>query len=266
MRLRELSIIQYQNVSPKPHPSRLWLSVESFKKQLEYISTNGFQVLSMDDAIQYMVRERDAIKSRPISMTFDNGYLDFYDKAFPLLSKHRFPATLLISPLKVGKHRQIGDQKIPYLTWDLLKELAEKGIDIGAYEDDAWNVNNLPEEVVLRHVTEYKKDLEDKLGKEIRYFGVKEGVPNQKMRDRLISEGYRAFLTECPTNQKADLHAIGRIQVDDDDFNIFLTKISKTYLFFKDKKSWKYIREYSLDKLAHRLSEAFDRMRGIKTH
>jgi peptidoglycan/xylan/chitin deacetylase (PgdA/CDA1 family) len=251
MRLRELSIIQYQNISPKPHPSPLWLSVESFEKQLEYISMNDFQVLSIDDALQYMVREGDTIRSRPISFTFDNGYLDFYDKAFPILSKHHFPATLLISPLKVGKHRDIGDQK-------------DEGIKIGVYEDDAWNLNNLPEEKVLRHVTEYKKELEDKLGKEIHYFGVKEGVPNQKIRDLLISEGYRAFLTECPTNQKADLYAIGRIQVDDDDFNIFLTKISKTYLFFKDKKSWKYIREYSLDKHAHRLSEAFDRMKGIK--
>jgi peptidoglycan/xylan/chitin deacetylase (PgdA/CDA1 family) len=225
---------------------------------------NDFQVLSMDDAVQFMEKEGEPMRSRPISFTFDNGYLDFYDHAFPILSKHHFPATLLISPPRVGKHREIGDRKIPYLTWDLLKELAEMGIEIGAYEDAAWNLNNLPEEMVLQHVTEYKKELENKLGKEIHYFGVKEGVPNQKIRDLLISQGYRAFLTECPTNQKADLYAIGRIQVDDDDFNIFLTKISKTYLFFKDKRSWRYIREYSLDKLAHRLSEAFDRMRGIK--
>jgi peptidoglycan/xylan/chitin deacetylase (PgdA/CDA1 family) len=264
MRLRELSIIQYQNISPRPHPSPLWLSLESFEKQLEYISMNDFQVLSMDDALKYMVREGSTIRSRPISLTFDNGYLDFYDKAFPILSKHHVPATLLISPLKVGKHREIGDQKIPYLTWDIVRELADKGIEIGAYEDDAWSLNNLPEERVLQHVTEYKKELEDQLGKGVHYFGVKEGIPSEKIRDLLISEGYRAFLTECPTNQKADLYAIGRIQVDDDDFNIFLTKISKTYLFFKDKRSWKYIREYSLDKLAHRLSEGFDRMRGIK--
>lgn len=266
MRLRELSIIQYQNISPKPHPTPYWLSPKSFEKQLEYFSKNDFQVLTMDDSIRYMMKEGDTIRNRPISLTFDNGYLDFYDKAFPILSKHRFPATLLISPLKIGKHREIGEQKIPYLTWGLLREMAAEGIKIGAYEDDAWNVNQLPEDAVLRHVTEYKKELEDKLGTEIHYFGVKEGVPSQKIRDHLISEGYRAFLTECPTKQKPDLFAIGRIQVDDDDFNIFLTKISKTYLFFKDKRSWKYIREYSLDKLAHKLSESLDRIRRTKTH
>jgi hypothetical protein len=99
---------------------------------------------------------------------------------------------------------------------------------------------------------------------EIRYFGIKEGVPNNKIRDLLLSEGYRAFLTECPTNQKPDLYSIGRIQVDDDDFNIFLTKISRTYLFFEDRKSWKYIREYKLDKLAHKASESWDKIRGVE--
>ena len=224
MRLRELSIIQYQNISPKPHPSRLWLSVESFKKQLEYISMNDFQVLSIDDALQYMKREKEIKRKRPISLSFDNGYLDYYDKAFPVLSQHGFPSTLLISPRKVGKERTMGNQKIPYLTWDQLRELADRGVIIGAYEDESWNINEIAEQLVLRHVIEYKKDLEDKLGMEIRYFGVKEGVPNQEVRDRLISEGYRALLTQCPTNQKSDLIAIGRIQVDDDDFNIFLTK------------------------------------------
>ena len=259
-------MIQYQNVSPGPHPSRLWLTVGSFEKQLEYISLNGFRVLSTDDAIHYMVRKREVTMGRPISLSFDNGYLDFYDKAFPILSDHDFPATLLISPRKVGTQRSFGEKKVPYLTWNQLRELVEKGVGIGAYEDNAWNIKNISEELVLRHVAEYKKDLEDKLGSEIRYFGVKEGVPNKKIRDRLISEGYRAFLTQCPTNQKPDLYAIGRIQVDDDDFNIFLTKISKTYLFFKDKKSWKYVRKYGLDKLAHRISETFDRLRGNRTH
>jgi hypothetical protein len=58
------------------------------------------------------------------------------------------------------------------------------------------------------------------------------------------------------------VYAVGRVQVDDDDFNIFLTKVSRTYLFFKDKKSWRYIREYRLDRLAHKLSEIHDRIRS----
>jgi len=266
LNLRELSIIQYQNVSDKPHLDRLWLSIGSFKKQLEYLAINDFLLLSMDEAIDYMERKNDLKDVRPVSLTFDNGYTDFYELAYPLLSRHHFPGTVLISPTKVGKEISYGPDEVHYLTWDRLRELCKNNMTIGAYEDDAWNINDIPEDVVQRHISEYKKKLEDKLGVGIHYFGVKEGVPNQKIRDLLISEGYRAFLTECPTNRKPDLYSIGRIQVDDDDFNIFMTKISRTYLFFKDRKSWKYIRTFHLDKVAHRISEAYDRIRGTASH
>ncbi len=266
MRLRELSIIQYQNISKNPHLYRLWLSVDAFGQQLDYLVMNNFLFLSMDDAIQYMERKGEIKNRRPISLTFDNGYSEFYEHVFPILSKHHLPGTVLISPPKVGKTVDFGSSRVGYLTWGHLEELIKNNITIGAYEDASWNINNIPGEVAQRHIIEYKKTLEDKLGVEIRYFGVKEGVPDPKIRDLFISEGYRAFLTECPINRKPGLYSIGRILVDDDDFNIFLTKISKTYLFFKDKKSWKYIRQYSLDKLAHRLSETYDKIRGRDSH
>ncbi len=266
MRLKELTIIQYQNVCKNPEVYRLWLSIDSFQRQIEYLTANKFQLLSMDDAIHYMEREKTIEAGRPISLTFDNGYQDFYENVFPVLSQKHYPAAILISPPKVGKSATIGTTQVDHLSWSTLKELRRNDIIIGAYEDSAWNINDIPEDVVREHIVAYKKILEDKLGEEIRYFGVKEGVPNSAIRDLLMAEGYRAFLTECPTNRKPDLYAIGRIQVDDDDFNIFLTKISRTYLFFKDKKSWKYIRDYSLDKVAHKISETYDSLRGRGPH
>jgi peptidoglycan/xylan/chitin deacetylase (PgdA/CDA1 family) len=260
MRLRTLSIIQYQNITDNTRLNRLWLPVDAFRKQLEYLDRNDFRILSMDQAIKYMERTARIKKGRPISLTFDNGYLDFYEKAFPLLRDYGFPCTVLVSPPRIGESLTMGANEVPYLDWDMLRQLAREGMTIGAYEDAKWNVNDIPGAVLRRHIVDYKKVLEDRLGMEIRYFGVKEGVPSHGIRDLLVSEGYRAFLTECPTNRGPDLYSIGRIQVDDDDFNIFLTKISRTYLFFKDKRSWKYIREYSLDKLAHRISETYDKI------
>lgn len=263
MRLRELSIIQYQNVCKNSQLDRLWLSVQAFGSQMDYFATGDWAVLSMDEAIDFMERKQTIRNCRPVSLTFDNGYWDFYSSVFPILSEYSCPATVLISPARVGKSFDIGSNQVPYLTWSALKELSKHNVAVGAYEDGSWNLNDIPEEKVRKNIIEYKKILEDKLGVPIRYYGVKEGVPNDQTRDLLISEGYRAFLTECPTNRRPDLYSIGRIQVDDDDFNIFLTKISRTYLYFKDKKSWKYIREYSLDKAFHRMSEAYDKLRGL---
>ena len=262
IKLKELSIIQYQNVSATPHVHKLWLSIDAFTNQMEYLAENDFQLLSIDDALQAMERKKRITNGRPISLTFDNGYQDFQEHIFPLLSKYHFPATVLINPLRVEKPVKIGNNSVQYLSWSTLREMIRNNVTIGAYEDDHWNINDIPQDLVQEHITAYKKILEDELGVEITYFGVKEGVPNSKIRGFLVSQGYRAFLTQCPTNRKPDLYSVGRIQVDDDDFNIFLTKLSKTYLLFKDKKSWKYIRKYSLDKVAHRLSENYERLRG----
>jgi peptidoglycan/xylan/chitin deacetylase (PgdA/CDA1 family) len=170
MRLRELSIIQYQNVSKNPDTYRLWLSVDSFQKQIEYLTANKFQLLSMDDAIHYMERKRRIENGRPISLTFDNGYQDFYENVFPILTQNQYPATILVSPSKVGKSATIETTQVDHLSWSALEELRKNDIIIGAYEDSAWNINDIPEEVVRKHIVEYKKILEDKLGEEICYF------------------------------------------------------------------------------------------------
>lgn len=264
MRLRDLSIIQYQNISRRDHIYRLWLPLDAFRRQMEYFASGGFRILTMDEALRYMQKTSPRGAACPIALTFDNGFRDFYEEAYPLLMEHGFPGTLLVSPEKVGKKITIAGNEVSYVTWEMLREMADGDITIGAYEDGHWNINKIPEDRVRRHVIEYKKQLEDGLGTEIQYFGVKEGVPNGSIRALIKSQGYRAFLTQCPTNRRPDLLAIGRIQVDDDDFNIFLTKVSKTYLFFKDKRSWKYIRKYRLDRVAHRASETFDRIRGVK--
>lgn len=218
----------------------------------------------MDEAIDFMKRKQVVSEGRSISLTFDNGFKEIYHEVFPLSLEYNFPLTVLISPLKVDKDDNSPKDQDKYLTWNNLKELSHHRVTIGAFDDASLNVNNIPENIFKNHIIEFKKMLEDKLGFEIKYFGVKEGIPNKRLRELIISEGYKAFLTECPTYRKADLYSIGRIQVDDDDFNIFLTKISRTYLFFKDRRSWKYIRKYRLDKVFHHLSEAFDRLRGIK--
>jgi hypothetical protein len=261
MKYRNLTILQYQNITPRHHLHRLWLSSQAFEKQLAHLVENGFDVLDMTDAVRYMKGEKITEK-RPIALSFDNGYEDLYDHAFPMLAEYRLPCTLLLNPEKAGTSALIGGKRVSYLGWEQLRALSRNDVRIGVYEDAAWNINQIPEHMVMRHIVDFKNLMEDKLGMEVRYSGVKEGVPNQSIRRLLRSQGYDAFLTECPTNQKPDVYAVGRVQVDDDDFNIFLTKVSRTYLFFKDKKSWKYIREYSLDKLAHKLSEAYDRIRS----
>lgn len=260
--MRALTILQFHNITPMHQTYRLWLPVRAFKAQLRHLQRSAMKIVGIEDALAYMRRQLHGGGARPISLTFDNGFADFHRHVLPLLAESGTPAAVLISPDRVGTSVRIGGTKIDFLSKAQLRELDGFGIAVGAYEDMAWNINKIEQATVRMHVRQYKRRLEDILGKPVKYFGVKEGVPSLQIRKLLVETGYDAFLTQCPTHRSPDPYAVGRVQVDDDDFNIFLTKISGTYLFFKDKRSWRYIREYKLDRVAHRLSEALDRLRG----
>jgi peptidoglycan/xylan/chitin deacetylase (PgdA/CDA1 family) len=259
---KDISVIQFHNITKNEPTYRLWLPLQAFRAYFSYLMKNGYALIGIGEALEKLRGQGRPSKRRPISLTFDHGYASFYDHVYPLLKETGTPATVLISPGKVGKTVPFQDGTVAHLHAHQLREMADNEIAVGAYEDTAWNINEIDPGTVRRHIRQYKGRLEDITGREVKYFGVKEGVPSTKVRDLLIASGYEAFLTQCPTHRSPDPYAVGRIQVDDDDFNIFLTKISKTYLFFKDKRSWRYIREYKLDRVAHRLSETLDRLRG----
>ena len=117
------------------------------------------------------------------------------------------------------------------------------------------------ENAIKDSIEQAMKIMDRKIDTPIKYCAFREGIPKKPLWEFLQTKGFDAVFTQTPTNRRAAMDGIGRIQVDDDDHNIFLTKISKTYLFFKDKPSWKYIRKHGVDKLAHRISETLNRVR-----
>jgi peptidoglycan/xylan/chitin deacetylase (PgdA/CDA1 family) len=89
MKLRDLSVIQYQNVSATPHLNKLWISVGAFQEQTRHFAESNLQFLSIDEALDFMERKKTVTDGRPISLTFDNGYQDFQENILPVLSKHQ---------------------------------------------------------------------------------------------------------------------------------------------------------------------------------
>ncbi len=265
MKFKKMHIFQYHNVCENAQQNEDWITPFAFKTQMSHLAENNFSVLSADEAVKYMEKTSQEIYENPVSLTFDNGFSDIYKEVFPVLNEFKFPALIFISPNNIGQSKTIANEHMSFLTLDALREMAACNMTIGVYEDDKRNVNHVPEDVLKNHIVDYKKKLEDMLGTEIKYFAAREGVPNKHIKEFLKSEGYKAFFIQSPTNKRNDLFSIGRIQVDDEDFNIFSIKISKTYLSFKDRRSWKYIRKYKLDRVVHRMSEAYNRIRDASS-
>ena len=105
--------------------------------------------------------------------------------------------------------------------------------------------------------------LEDGLGRPVRYYAYMEGYPEGALRRWFIEEGFEVVLTQCPTFRwRSDPYRIGRIQVDDGDPNILITKASDFYLFFKDTRVRRIIWGFRVDRLMHRFYALFEKERG----
>jgi len=165
----------------------------------------------------------------------------------------------------MGRERTIGGVAMPCLSWDEVHEIAENGMGIGllAYEGRSLK-RQYDEQSIKESVFISLKIMKKNFNGNVGYCAFKEGAPEKLLWNFLRTQGFQAIFTQTPTNRRPTLSGIGRIQIDDDDDNIFLAKISKIYLFFKDKRSWKYIRKYKIDKLAHRISKTLDRIKRNK--
>jgi hypothetical protein len=260
--MREIPVLLYHNVGDYP-PEMMedGIAAQAFTRQMQYLSTNGYQIVTLDDAVGHLAGTK-RLRDRSLVITIDGGYEDAILNVAPVLRQYQFPAVFFIAPEFIGGERAIRGNPIRCLTWQEVRELNESGFTIGLLANGGGGIKSPHDvDVVKERIAAAMKSLHANINADIRYCAFKEGVPGADLRAFIQSQGIQAVLTQCPTNQRATVAGIGRIQIDDDDHNIFLTKISKIYLFFKDKRSWQYIRRYKIDRLFHHLSEWVNRMR-----
>lgn len=80
--------------TPITDPWRLSVSPQNFEQHLQYL-TNNYSVISTPELVRQIISGK--IKNRTIALTFDDGYLDNFATAKPLLEKYSVPATFFIT-------------------------------------------------------------------------------------------------------------------------------------------------------------------------
>ncbi len=76
-------------------------SEEQFEKQISGLINLGYTFITYDDLIKYNNNEI-ALPEYVVLLTFDDGYLDNYENAFPILQKYNIPATIFVIDSCVG--------------------------------------------------------------------------------------------------------------------------------------------------------------------
>jgi len=91
---RRFQVLAYHKVSPDPHPFFEPVHPDVFDKQVEFLS-RYYRVMPLLELVERS-RKGD-VPAGAVAITFDDGYRDNYEYAFPILRKHRVGATIFVS-------------------------------------------------------------------------------------------------------------------------------------------------------------------------
>ena len=94
----KVPIVTYHSVADRHEHifSHLSLAVDAFERQLRYLARKGFQTVTLHD-VQAYLHDGRRLPERAVALTLDDGYLDNWVHAFPLLKKYGMKATIFVA-------------------------------------------------------------------------------------------------------------------------------------------------------------------------
>ncbi|MEK7233219.1 MAG: polysaccharide deacetylase family protein, partial [Elusimicrobiota bacterium] len=133
-----------------------------------------------------------------VMITFDDGYMNNYDLAFPLLKEFGMKGCIFLVYETLEKHNSWHDPKtepwLKMLTWAQIQEMQESGlVEFGSHTMRHRNLAELPLDEVKWELTQSKNRLEEKLGRELVGFAYPYGAGAYKpdVRQAVLDAGYR---------------------------------------------------------------------------
>lgn len=126
----ELPILMYHGVTQDANKvGKFVISEEMLEKDLQYLKENGYQTVTVADAIAF-VKDGTPMPEKPVMITFDDGYYNNYCYAFPLLKKYQMKAVISIIGRFTDLYTETPDENPAYshITWDEVKEMMASGL------------------------------------------------------------------------------------------------------------------------------------------
>lgn len=111
--------IENNKLAKKDNWQNLNVEPENFEKQMEYLKTNNYSVITMEDLINFFDKNI-SLPTKPVIITFDDAYKDNYINAFPILKEYGYAATIFTPTGLI--------QNPEYLTWQEIKEMSGSGL------------------------------------------------------------------------------------------------------------------------------------------
>jgi peptidoglycan/xylan/chitin deacetylase (PgdA/CDA1 family) len=232
-----LPIVTYHSVQPSvQHGNLLAVSTKTFQRQMKFLKKNKYNVMRLEQAAA-LIAQKKKISGRVVVLTFDDGNLDNYIYAFPVLKKYGLPATIFLVVNDIGKPDK--------LNWDQIREMQDSGlITFGSHSMSHPFLDRITSDPeLIKEISGSKQMLEASLARPVPMFAYPSGRMNKLVRRKVIDAGYKIAVTTNPGRSFAgdDVFAVKRLRISENSRNLFI-------FWFETTGYYNFIRENKLSK------------------
>jgi len=195
----------YHFVSPLPAATDLnyglTVTDANFAAQLAYLRAQGYHTVTVQQVFNALYHHA-ALPAKPVMLTFDDGYVDNYTDAFPILRRFHDHAEFNIISAYVGQTVGINS----YMTWPQLRQLTAAGMDIGSHTVDHQDLGTLSVDQVRFELRDSRNILQQQLHVPVQWLAYPSGEPfksgtmaaRQLLLSLLPEYGYVGALLDGP--------------------------------------------------------------------
>jgi len=127
----QVAVLMYHDIAIKPQSDGI-IAVDRFKKQMQLVKKNGFQVITIEQYVNFM-QGKGNVPDNALLITFDDGYESFYKLAYPILKEYGYPAVNFVIVSTIDDRTKPGT---PKLTWDQMREMQQAGMSFMSHTFD----------------------------------------------------------------------------------------------------------------------------------
>ena len=183
-------ILQYHHVS-ETLPRSTSLSESEFSAHLRFLKDNNYNVVPLHQIVE-AIQKQQPLADNTVAITFDDGYVNNFTQAAPIIKQFNFPYTIFVNP-------QLIDEKKSYvMTWEQLRKLAKEGAFIANHSaKHDYLHQRLENESLAQWRARIKQDLthseqriKEEIGHNFKYLAYPYGEFNSELQNLIKEIGF----------------------------------------------------------------------------
>jgi peptidoglycan/xylan/chitin deacetylase (PgdA/CDA1 family) len=234
-----IPILMYHSVAEEDESALrpyFWIATTpaQFLQQMSWLHEQGYRTASLASAMEQL---QSGTAEKTVVITFDDGYRNFVQHAWPALERFGFTATMFLPTASIGDHPHTFNKR-ECMTWAEVRELHRRGISFGSHTVTHPQLHDLQPDRIREELQRSRQTIEDAIGSGVDTFAYPYAFPQTDqpfktmLRATLEESGYRyGVCTRIGRAGKgSDPLFLERLPVNSgDDRALFMAKLAGSY-------------------------------------